>query len=84
MSFDGTYNGYKNRQTWNVALYIGNDYHLYVAAKEYVKRVGKRHATYDGLLLSLGFGPRDWTPDGVWWVDKRISRLEMRHFLQDL
>ena len=28
------YNGWKNRQTWNVALWFGNDYGLYTRAKE--------------------------------------------------
>ena len=28
-----TYNGWKNRQTWNVALWFGNDQALYNRAK---------------------------------------------------
>ena len=29
------YNGWKNRETWNVALWIGNDYPTYQAAQGY-------------------------------------------------
>ena len=29
------YNGWKNRETWNVALWIGNDYPTYRASQGY-------------------------------------------------
>jgi hypothetical protein len=29
-----SYNGWKNRETWNVALWIGNDEGMYEFAKE--------------------------------------------------
>ena len=29
------FNGWKNRETWNVALWIGNDYPTYQAAQGY-------------------------------------------------
>jgi hypothetical protein len=35
------YNGWKNYQTWNVALWFGNDEGLYLAVKEYPKRFNK-------------------------------------------
>ena len=42
-----TYNGWKNRETWNVVLGIGNDLPLYSAAQE-VARV-PRDATDEPL-----------------------------------
>jgi hypothetical protein len=31
------YNGWKNRQTWNVALWLGSDESLYMAACRFMK-----------------------------------------------
>ena len=39
------YNGWKNRATWNVVLWLGNDYPLYNAAQGY--------KTYPQPFLSL-------------------------------
>jgi hypothetical protein len=32
---DTTYNGWKNYETWNVALWLGNDYPIYLVAREF-------------------------------------------------
>ena len=32
-----TYNGWRNRATWNVALWLGNDYPIYRVASGYSK-----------------------------------------------
>ena len=42
---DTTYNGWKNRATWNVALWLGNDHVVYTAARGY--------KTYPQPYLSL-------------------------------
>ena len=68
---DGTYNGYKNYETWNVVLWIGNDYPVYRASQGY--------KTYPQPYLSLRQDLRDgmlkctFTGDGVSLWDKRLD-----------
>lgn len=55
---EGTYNGWKNYETWNVALWISNDEGLYNASKEF-----SNYENFAHYLLE-GYGIVD-TPDGV-------------------
>lgn len=36
-----SYNGWKNRETWNVALWFSNDRGLYEAVKEHLEHSGR-------------------------------------------
>ena len=75
MSYDynedkNSYNGWKNYETWNVALWLGNDYPLYNCTKGY--------ATYKSPYLSLRIDLRDslgfkTTQDGVSLWDKKLD-----------
>lgn len=78
-----TYNGWTNYHTWNVALYIANEYPLYIAAREYAQE--KTEATYRGYLdrhMSPEFG--DITPDGVSWTDPALDHDELDAFIREL
>ena len=80
MSPDGTYNGYANRQTWNICLWIANDEGLYSFArtcKDYEEfKAGLREICHRG---SLGFE----TPDGTAWSDSAINLHEVAEFWQE-
>jgi len=68
--------GWKNHQTWNVALYLQNEEPLY--------HMAKRCRTYADVLRQLhGMGVTH-TPDGVSYADKRLSRRELTAMLRDL
>lgn len=78
------YNGWKNQQTWNVALWIGNDESLYLAACDYVKqcRAAGRTARYRQFIIDAGLvGTR--TPDGVSWSGTRLAVSELNAMLEE-
>lgn len=80
---ENTYNGWKNRQTWNVALWISNDYGLYTAAKEYMQgRKGKK-GVYAGFIKSYGL-EHDRTPDNIAWLSTRLDHKALNEMMSEL
>jgi len=84
---DTTYNGWANYETWNVALYIQNEWELYSLAREWVQ--DRRDNGYDSVsydifrhTLNSLFG--DTTPDGVWWDDDTLDHQELTEMLEEL
>ena len=71
-----TFNGWANWETWNVALWIGNDESLYKAAKTC--------RTYQELVELLWECGSKETPDGCRWDDPAIDGLEINEMLADL
>ena len=74
-----TYNGWKNRATWNVALWIGQDETLYRMVINYGKEVNyKDFATNYLVYVSAG------TPDGVAWLDESLDFDALDEMLEEL
>lgn len=74
------YNGWKNYETWNVALWLGNDYGLYQFMQDW-KRAhpkGKYRDMAEELIVDHGRA----TPDGVRWLDSRLSYTELNDFVR--
>ncbi len=59
-TIDTTYNGYKNRQTWNVVLWLMNDEGLYRAAEQFAKGDVSIRSTRAFCSDVFGYA----TPDG--------------------
>ena len=74
---DTTYNGWTNYETWNVALYISNNYGFYKLAQEVVENGG----TYGDFVDMIGYGE---TPDGVSWTDSKIDGIEINEMMKEL
>lgn len=77
-----TYNGWRNRQTWNVALWINNDEPLYRAACGFMRRY-KGRAPYRHFIESEGLdGSR--TPDGIAWLGSKLDLVRLSEMMRDL
>ena len=79
-----TYEGWKNRATWNAWLWLNNDYGTYQGMQEYLRDCIKQGqtASYNRLISYLGLDG-DRTGDGFAWASKNISRAELNAALQD-
>jgi hypothetical protein len=83
MTKETTYNGWKNRQTWNVALWLSNDYGLYTAAKEYMNSRKGKKATYAGFIKYMGM-QHDRTPDNIAWLGTRLDLSALNAMMSEL
>lgn len=80
-----TYQGWKNRATWNVALYVNNDEPLYRSAVAYVTRrkaEGKK-PSWGGFLAYSGMA-EDKTPDGFKYGGSRLDYKALSEMLNEL
>lgn len=72
------YNGWKNYETWNVALWLGNDEGLYSLAREH-RQDG--YASVAAALRELGVIE---TPDGVSYTDSGLDTDELDECVREL
>ena len=80
-----TYNGWKNRATWNVSLWIQNDESLYMQAVSYVDRAevtGKR-VTWGGFCEYAQLKDAR-TPDGYKFDGKGLDVVALAQMLKEL
>jgi hypothetical protein len=87
-TIDKGYNGWANYETWNVALWIGNDEFLYNTAKACVEFCGDNETPWDKFVRCMIDGQIGRhlvkTKDGVKWNDPKINADEMNEMMQDL
>lgn len=78
-----TYEGWKNYETWNVALWINNDYILYTAATSFMKIYKGGRAPYSNFIHSIGLTNAE-TADGIEWMSKKLSLNELNQMMREL
>ena len=71
-----SYNGWKNYETWNVALWIGNDQGMYEFAK-----VCGTYANYVEQMREVGYTE---TPDKVAYNDSGLDVERLDEMIRDL
>ena len=82
-----TYNGWTNYETWNVALYINNEFDIYCVARDWVRdriEMGYDSLSYDVFRHTLNSLFGDKTPDSVWWDDDTLDHQELTEMLHEL
>ena len=73
-----SYNGWSNYETWNVALWLQNDFDFY--------SVASCCADYRSFLFFFGAadGVIKATPDGVYFDDPRLDHAELDEMIAEL
>jgi hypothetical protein len=87
LATDTTYNGWANYETWNAALWIGNDEFLYNTAKACVE-FAEGENPWQKFVRCMTDGQIGrhlvQTRDGVRWDDPAIDAAEMLDMMTDL
>lgn len=79
----GTYNGWKNYETWNIALWINNDYGLYTAARNFMQAYKGRKPYKDFVAEMFGYYPKR-TPDGVRYMNDVLDYRALNSMMVEL
>lgn len=79
---DTTYEGWKNYETWNVALWVNNEYPLYLSATLFMKAYSGAMPYRDWVKIA-GLGDKK-TPDGCNYISKRLSYSELNEMMRCL
>ncbi len=79
---DKTYNGWTNRETWNIALWIGNDEGLYLMAVDFME-------CYEGVspyrsFVASSIPDNMTTRDGVSFRASNLDNDELDQMMEDL
>lgn len=78
-----TYEGWKNYATWNVSLWINNDFGIYTSALDFMKDVNPQEDIYKKFVISQGFAEMT-TPDDIDWLDDSLDYAELDEMMKEL
>lgn len=73
------YNGWKNRETWNVGLWLNNTESLYHMVMAYGKEMNYRDFATNYLVYTSSG-----TPDGVAWLDENLDYDALDELIEEL
>lgn len=77
------YNGWKNKSTWNVSLWLENDEQIYTMAVIYMKARPNSRRPYYNFIKSLGM-EYDKTPDGFKWLSGLLDYPALNAMMREL
>ena len=76
-------NGWKNRQTWNVSLWINNGEALYRKAVDFMKTHIGCKSPYKAFIKFAGL-ENEKTGDGYRWISKALDYKALDDMMQEL
>ena len=77
-----TYEGWKNRSTWNVSLWLNNEYSIYTEAVAFMKDYkGKR--PYIDFCTDSGLDSQK-TPDNIKWISGELDYEALNAMMTEL
>ena len=77
------FNGYKNYDTWNVALWINNDEGLYRGAVDFMKDANPLTDPSKGFVISCGLSTQS-TPDGAEYMGDSLDYEQLDEMMREL
>ncbi len=80
---DTDYNGWKNRATWNIAMWINNDESLYRGAVEFMKEHPKIHNPFIRFIESCGLDSQ-MTPDRFKYKSEQLDYSALDEMMKEL
>lgn len=77
------YNGWKNKATWNIALWINNDEPLYRAAVAFTQGAPTVKRPYRRFIYTAGLN-EERTPDGFKYLGQNLDYAALNEMMKEL
>lgn len=77
------YNGWANRSTWNVALWLNNDEFVYKRAVSFMEHHENQKNPYRSFIITNGMG-LDKTSDGIKLISKSLDYKALDEMMREL
>jgi hypothetical protein len=76
------YEGWKNYATWNVSLWLNNEYGIYLGAVAFMKDYKGKNA-YKDFCIDAGLDVQ-YTPDRIKWVSEKLDYTALNAMMREL
>lgn len=77
------YEGWKNRATWKVSLWLNNDYGIYISAVQYMKNHPQSTQPYSNFVRFEGLEDER-TPDRIKWLSNSLDYKALDKMMREL